>query len=62
MKKDFAEPLYVFSSFAALLIFTAMFINYMINKQIRIYLLVAGVFALLIGFVAKKITDKSNEN
>lgn len=62
MKKDFAEPVYVFSSFAALLIFTAMFIDYMINKQIRIYLLGVGIFALLPGFIAKKIMDKSNEN
>ena len=62
MKKDFIEPLYVFSSFAALLIFTAMAVDYMINKQIRIYLLAAGIFALLSGFVAKKVMDKSTEN
>jgi len=62
MKKNFSEPLYVFSSFAALLIFTAMFINYMINKQIRIYLLAAGIVALLLGFVAKKVIDNLTEN
>lgn len=62
MKKDFAQPLYVFSSFAALLIFTLMFIDYMINKQIKIYLLIAGIITLLLGFIAKRIMDKSKEN
>ena len=62
MKKDFAGLLYVMSSFGALLIFAVMFIDYMINKQIRIYLLAAGIFALLSGFIAKKIMNKSNKN
>lgn len=58
-KKNYAEAIYVASSFAALLIFVAAFIIYISTKQINIYLVVIGLLLLAAGFITKSRFDKN---
>ncbi len=53
-KKDYTGLLYVFTSLTAFFIFSAMFIDYLFNKEIKIYLIVIGFFTLAAGFVLRK--------
>ena len=61
-KKNYAELIYVLSSFAMLLTFTAAFIYYIVFKEIQIYLVALGFIAFAVGFFAKNKWDKSKKN
>lgn len=52
-KKNYAEIIYVASSFAMLFIFTAAFIYYILYKEILVYLVAVGFVTFIIGFIAK---------
>ncbi len=56
-KKNYAEIIYVASSFIMLFIFTAAFIYYILYKEILFYLVGFGFLTFLVGFVAKKKWD-----
>lgn len=59
--KNYAEIIYVASSFVMLLTFTAAFIYYILYKEILIVLVAVGFISFLAGFIAKNRWDKSNK-
>ncbi len=61
-KKNYAEIVYVASSFAMLFIFTAAFIYYILYKEILFYLVGIGFITFLTGFIAKTKWDKSQKS
>lgn len=52
-KKNYAEIIYVASSFAMLFIFTTAFIYYILYKEILVYLVAVGFITFIAGFIAK---------
>lgn len=60
-KKEFAEKAYVLSSFAMLFTFTAALIYYILYKEILIYLVVFGLIAFGVGFIAKNRWEMPDE-
>lgn len=62
MQKNYAEIIYVLSSFAMLLTFTWAFIYYILFKEIQIYLVIFGLVAFAVGFFAKNKWDKSKKS
>ncbi|MDQ6787661.1 MAG: hypothetical protein M3033_12710 [Acidobacteriota bacterium] len=52
--EDYAGLIYVLSSMASVLIFSASFVIYLMYKQINVYLVAVGLLMLLTGFVTKK--------
>lgn len=61
-EKNYAEIIYVFSSFIMLLTFTGAFIYYIVFKKILIYLVILGFIAFAVGFFAKNSWDKSRKS
>lgn len=59
--KNYAEIIYVASSFVMLLVFTAAFIYYILYKEILIILVGVGMIAFFSGFIAKNKWDKSQK-
>lgn len=62
MKKNYAELIYVLSSFVALIVFAVSFVIYLLYKSINIYLVVIGLLMLGIGVITKKRLDKTNDD
>ena len=58
MKKDYTDLVYVLSSIAAMLIFSASLVIYLTTKKINIYLVALGLVMLGAGVIAKRRLDK----
>ncbi|MCW5960756.1 MAG: hypothetical protein KIS76_11390 [Pyrinomonadaceae bacterium] len=61
-KKNTAEIVFVASSFAMLLLFTAAFIYYIVYKEILIVLVGLGFAAFVAGFIAKNRWDAGKKD
>ncbi len=59
MKENYLDLIYIFSSIAAMIVFSASLFIYIFYKQINIYLVVFGLLMLGAGFIAKKRLDVS---
>ena len=62
MKKNYAELIYVLSSFVALIVFAVSFVIYLLYKSINIYLVVIGLLMLGIGIITKNRLDKTKDD
>lgn len=62
MKKNYAELIYVLSSFVALIVFAVSFVIYLLYKSINIYLVVIGLLMLGIGIITKNRLDKRKDD
>ena len=61
MKETYADFVYVFSSIAAMIVFSVSLFIYVFYKHINIYLVVFGLLMLGAGFIAKKHLDVSGK-
>ena len=62
MKKNYAELIYVLSSFVALIVFAVSFVIYLLYKSINIYLVVIGLLMFGIGVITKNRLDKRKDD
>ena len=62
MKKNYAELIYVLSSFVALIVFAVSFVIYLLYKSINIYLVGIGLLMLGIGVITKNRLDKRKDD
>lgn len=62
MKEDYIDLAYIFSSIAAMVVFSASLVIYLFYKEINIYLVAFGLLMLGLGFTAKKRLDAPESN
>ncbi len=62
MKEDYVDLIYIFSSIAAMIVFSVSLFIYLFYKKINIYLVVFGLLMLGVGFITKKRIDMSGKN
>ena len=58
MKENYTDLIYILSSLAAMLVFSAALIVYLTSKKINIYLAALGLIMLGAGVIAKRRLDK----
>lgn len=58
MKKNYTDLVYILSSIAAMLVFSASLVIYLTTKKINIYLVAVGLIMLGAGVIAKRRLDK----
>jgi hypothetical protein len=61
-KKNYAEIIYVASSFAMLFTFTGAFIYYILYKEILGYVVGFGFLTFLVGYIAKTKWESGNKS
>ena len=57
MKEDYTDLVYILSSIAAMLVFSASLVIYLTTKKINIYLVALGLIMLGVGFITKRRLD-----
>ena len=61
MKENYTDLVYILSSLAAMLVFSASLVIYLTTKKINIYLVVLGLVMLGVGVIVKRRLDKSEK-
>ncbi|MDQ3040988.1 MAG: hypothetical protein M3Q78_04665 [Acidobacteriota bacterium] len=58
MKENYTDLVYILSSLAAMLVFSASLVIYLTTKKINIYLVALGLVMLGVGVIVKRRLDK----